>query len=290
MSWLTNLYKTKLGRAPDAAGAAYFNNLAASGVPQAQIANLMGNSAEGLRYSQAQTAPRPAPTPAPSNSVRTANSAVQNRGAKPGTDYDVRNPTIQGLLPGRDLSQGADGLAGFDKLTYNQFQKGNTIQQRIANHLNSGGTYAASGAMWGNPGPGVRVTDNQGRSALVSESAAAKYQQNQIQNDLQSQIDAGLSPLQSQLDAALAANQELADKFAGLESGFNTRLGELQTAMANANAYRQSSTVGTQNSLGGFTANSGSTPMGIKQMGTGRFNRNNKNKSANQLKISNLNV
>lgn len=97
------------------------------------------------------------------------------RGARPGVDYDVRNPTLQGLLPGRDLSKGEAGLYGFDKLTFRAFQKGRTMQQMIANRLNSGGTYAAAGAMWGNPGPGVRVTDSLGRSAMVSQAAADAF-------------------------------------------------------------------------------------------------------------------
>ena len=153
------------------------------------------------------------------------NYNARNKGAVAGKDYDVRNPTLQGLLPGRDLSKGREGLFGFDRLTYDSFQKGTTIQQKVADRLNSGGTYAASGAMWGNPGPGVRVTDDRGRSATVSQAAAdsfnAKQQQArdaQTQNTLQ----------QQQVDF----NKNLTDALAAQEERFMSLLNDLKPAAA----------------------------------------------------------
>ena len=98
-----------------------------------------------------------------------------------------------------------------------------------------------------------------------------------------------ITGLSNQLTQQQKANEDLVNKYDGLESQFKADLSKLNDQLYKANnSYNTPSNIGTSAGLGGFSPNSTGTPMSIKQQGTGRFNRDNRRR--NTLNITNLNV
>ena len=203
------------------------------------------------------------------------NRTASSRGAQPGTDYNVKSPTLQGLLPGRDLSQGRSGLFGFDKLTYDQFQKGTTLQQQIAKRLNAGGTFAAPGKLFGNTGESVKVTDGQGRSAMVTPAAAAAYNSRPLGSSMTPMAEQEAEdPMMSAVLAALA----------GVTQALNQPVPEPPAPEPPSVTSAYSTPVGA--SAQGVKIGSGQS-VGKSTKGTDSFKRDNRNA---QMSINNLNL
>lgn len=110
--YVTSLYQSVLGRAPDQGGLqAWVGQLQSGKINQADLANVFANSPEGQAYSASQ-APRPgyggtaAPAAAPASSATGGSGSLPNFG---GIDFTKMLSSLQDTGTG-----GAGGTSGFD--------------------------------------------------------------------------------------------------------------------------------------------------------------------------------
>lgn len=179
MSWLSDLYQSQLGRAPEAGGAQYWNQQLQSGaLTQAQITNMITGSAEAQQYRASQPAPAntgslygllggtpsastPAPAPAPSGyttptpeQLATAEQAVNDLSASRGGFNDPQFGTYLVNIYDKYLGRApdAEGVNYYTDLARRGFSA-----EQIENMMK----YSAEGQQYAVANPKKQVTEEE---------------------------------------------------------------------------------------------------------------------------------
>ena len=189
-------------------------------------------------------------------------------------EFDARTPRPGSFIDqyGGDAKANASGLASVNRAV----AAGSTLSDIEQRGI-------AEGVAWG-PAAQSAFASNNANIKLIGD-----LEKKLADQDAASQLQ--ISGLNDKLTQQTKANETLLTKFGDLESTYTQSVNALRSDLNKAqNSYNKTTDLGISSSLGGFNPSSQGTPLSVRQMGTSRFNRKNRDKLQNQLKISNINI